>query len=105
MGQLEGQMVSRVDPKTNQEIAQIELGLLVLSVKTSPGAVWAVVGPFEGCGGSGVIRIDPNTNKALGKIPVRCASDIAVGSDNLWVTSFQYREITFWFHSSGIITA
>lgn len=86
--------VARVDPETNQVIATIEMGIPVINVEAGAGAIWAVVGEFEGCQESGVVRIDPRTNTVVGLIPVRCAEDMVLSPEGLWVTSHKYPEIT-----------
>jgi streptogramin lyase len=86
--------VARIDPETNQVAATIEIGIPVISVEVGVGAVWAVVGEIDACQQSGLARIDPKTNTSVGRIPVRCAEDIAVSPDGLWVTSYRYKELT-----------
>jgi YVTN family beta-propeller protein len=94
VGELLSGMVSRVDPETNKEVARIDIGVPVTSIEVGAGAVWAVVGEFEGCQKSGLVRIDPETNMPVGRIPVRCAGDMVVSPEGFWVTSYQYPEIT-----------
>ena len=94
VGEIYGNVVSRVDPETNQEVARIEVDIPVISVEVGAGAIWAVVEGFEACQRSGLVRIDPETNTAGGRIPVRCAGDIVVSPEGFWVTSYQSREIT-----------
>jgi hypothetical protein len=89
-----GDTVSRLDPKTNQVVATIKIGIPVISVEVGAGPVWAVVGEFKTCQESGVVRIDLETSAPVGRIPVRCAEDIAVGPEGFRVTSYNYPEIT-----------
>jgi len=87
-------IVSRIDPELNQVVATISTGIPVTSIEVGAGAVWAVVGEFEGCQKSGLVRIDSTTNTVVGRIPVRCAGDMVVSPEGFWVTSYQYKELT-----------
>lgn len=86
--------VTRVDPDTNQIVATIEIGIPVISIEVGAGAVWATVGIFDTCENSGVVRIDPETNTVVGRLPVRCAEDLVASPDGFWVTSYKYPEVT-----------
>ena len=77
--------VSRVDPQTNEEIARINTGLSMFDVAVGGGSVWATGFPGD-CGKKGVLlRIDPKTNKIVGKTNIPCAFGVAATDDAVWV--------------------
>ena len=73
--------VNRIDPATNEVIANIPLpGRLCQGIGASPEAIWA-------CGPDGLVRIDPATNKAVATVQLPAAlvvSRIAYGAGSVW---------------------
>jgi DNA-binding beta-propeller fold protein YncE len=81
--------VSRLDPKTNKEVARIETGLNMWSLAVGGGSVWAVGSPTD-CASSSegaLVRIDPTANKVVGRTDIRCAYSVAATDDAVWVHS------------------
>ncbi len=81
--------VSRLDPETNKEVARIGTGLNMWGLAVSGGSVWATGSPPD-CTSSAegaLIRIDPATNKVVGRTKVRCAYSVAATDDAVWVHS------------------
>lgn len=82
--------VSRIDPKTNQELARIPIGSNPALIAVGEGAVW-VVNSDDGS----VSRIDPKTNQVVGTISIAAISEnvnkaalsMAVGEGSIWITS------------------
>jgi hypothetical protein len=75
--------VSRLDLKTNKEVARIDTGLNMWSLVVDGGSVWAAGSPPD-CASSdegALVRIDPQTNEVVGKTNVRCAYSV-VATDN-----------------------
>jgi DNA-binding beta-propeller fold protein YncE len=80
--------VSHVDPETNKEVARIRTGSMTTNmygVAVGGGSVWAT--GFSGdCGKKGVLlRIDPKTDKVVGKTNIPCAFGVAATDDAVWV--------------------
>jgi len=81
--------VSRLDPKTNKEVARIETGFNMWGLAVGGGSVWAAGSPTD-CASSdegALVRIDPTTNEVIGRADVRCAWGVAVADDAVWVHS------------------
>jgi streptogramin lyase len=81
--------VSRLDPKTNKEIARIDTGLNMWGLALGGGSVWAAGSPPD-CASSNegaLVRIDPATNKVVGRTDVRCAWGVAATDEAVWVHS------------------
>jgi virginiamycin B lyase len=78
--------VSRIDPRTNDEVATIKVGPQPRQVAVSPEAVWVANG-----GGPSVSRIDPSTNRVVATIrvgPPSAASElmsVTAGAGAVWV--------------------
>lgn len=85
--------VSRVDPETNKEVARIDTGLSVFDVAIGGGSVWAVGDVIDSPGckesykESALVRIDPATNKVVGRTNIRNAGAVAATDDVVWVSS------------------
>jgi streptogramin lyase len=81
--------VSRLDPKTNKEVARIGTGLNMWSLAVDGGSVWAAGSPPD-CASSdegALVRIDPTTNEIVGRTNVRCAYSVAATDDAVLVHS------------------
>jgi DNA-binding beta-propeller fold protein YncE len=81
--------VSRLDLKTNKEVARIETGLNMWSLEVNGGSVWAVGSP-EDCTSSNegaLVRIDPTINEVAERTDIRCAYSVAATDDAVWVHS------------------
>ena len=81
--------VSRLDPKTNKEVARIDTGLNMWSLVVDGGSVWAAGSPPD-CASSdegALVRIDPATNKVVGRTDIRCAWGVAATDQAVLVHS------------------
>ena len=85
--------VSRVDPETNKEVARIDTGLSMFDVAVGGGSVWAAGNVLKspGCKETNkegaLVRIDPTTNKVVGRTNVRGAFGVAATNDEAWMFS------------------
>jgi streptogramin lyase len=81
--------VSHVDPKTNKAVAEIEAGIGLLGVAAGGGSVWATgQPPYCEDGDKGVlVRIDPKTDKVVGRTKIPCAFGVAVTDAAVWVNA------------------
>ncbi len=79
--------VSRLDPKTNKEVARIETGLNMWGVAVGDGSVWAAGSPEDCSSGNegALVRIDPATNQVVGRTDIKCAYSVAATDDAVWV--------------------
>jgi DNA-binding beta-propeller fold protein YncE len=78
--------VERIDPATNEVVAQIQDVSGPLAI--GEGALWAVdrAGARAGPEGSSLLRINPATNQVVATIPLGVAAwDIEFGEGYLWV--------------------
>ena len=79
----------RIDPKTNQLIATIEIGVEVRVVQFIDGNVWVTASPVppacHDVNQSPLVRIDPATNTIVGKIGLDCPGEIFDIQDTVWV--------------------
>jgi virginiamycin B lyase len=85
--------VSRIDPKTGEVVAKIEVGRGAggIAVDESSGAVW-VAGLSLGnkLEDNKLSRIDPETNRVVAEIPISPgggATSVAVGEGAVWAQS------------------
>ena len=79
--------VSHFDPKTSEGVAEIDAGMEMFAVDAGDGSVWATGQP-SGCekGKKGIlVRIDPTTDKVVGRTKIPCAYGVAVTDDAVWV--------------------
>ena len=76
--------VSRIDPKTNQVAAVVEIGSKPCSGLASGfGSVWAPV-----CGDKKLVRIDAKTNRVVASIPTEIGDNegtLAAGFGSVWL--------------------
>jgi DNA-binding beta-propeller fold protein YncE len=90
-GATEGILV-RIDPETNAVVAEIPLGAEVIGyadeVHIGAGAVWVLgIRWFENEDaeyGSDLIRVDPETNEVVARVPVNGFS-MVMGASDVWV--------------------
>jgi DNA-binding beta-propeller fold protein YncE len=80
-------VVTRIDPATNELVAEITVGGFLQGVATGAGSVWvASSDPPEGDGGS-VSRIDRGTNSVSATIPVDNLPEwLVAGPGGVWVS-------------------
>ncbi len=78
-----------MDPKTNKEFATIETGLEMFGVAVGYGSVWAAGSPEDCSSGNegALVRIDPATNKVVGRTDISCAYSVAATDDAVLVHS------------------
>ncbi len=81
-------IVTRIDPKTNEVVAEIEVPGFPEGVVSAFDSVW-VASPDPPDGVNGVVsRIDPATNEVVLAIPVDNLPEyLAAGEGGVWVTS------------------
>jgi streptogramin lyase len=81
-------VVLRIDPLTNEIVAEIPLDGFPQGIAVGFGSVWvAAADPPEGAGG-GVSRIDPRSNEVVRTILVPNLPEfVATGAGMVWVTS------------------
>ncbi len=85
--------VSRIDPAANEVVATIALGLGPSDAISAPlfaagDAVWTISAGSDqpGLGGGELLRISPETNSVVARIPLRSgAGFLAAGGDTVWV--------------------
>lgn len=96
--------VSRIDPESGETVATIHVSRGPLSLAFTPEAVWVV---NFGMSGDTVIRIHPQTNRALGD-PIqtgRAPLSLAVGDGSVWVANHDARSVTRIHLASGRVIA
>jgi YVTN family beta-propeller protein len=96
--------VTRIDLATGRRVAAITVGRAPLDLAATPGAVWV---PNAGGGGDSVTRIDPQTNRLVGR-PVRTGASpqsLAVGGGSLWVANHDAQTVTRIDQASGKVLA
>ena len=93
----------RLDPRTGEEVAAIPLeGIndVFTQVAFGAGSVWVSsgyysMGPPDARGpGDVVLRIDPQTNRVVDRIPVDPPTGLAFGHGSVWATSAGYGTLT-----------
>jgi streptogramin lyase len=97
-------LLKRVDPRTGEEVAAIpllkDLSGGFMHVAFGAGSVWFsssndAMGPAPKRGpGDVVLRIDPEKNRIVDRIPVDPPSGLAFGHGSVWVTSASYGTVS-----------
>lgn len=88
-------LLKRLDSRTGEAVAEIPLeGFAppIAEVVFGAGSVWVSSGksypsPPGGSPGDIVLRIDPQTNEVVGRIPVASPAGLAFGFGSVWVTN------------------
>jgi YVTN family beta-propeller protein len=96
--------LTRIDLATGRSVATIEVPRTPLDVALTPGAVWVT---DAGGAGDGVTRVDPRTNRVVGR-PVATGSSpqsLAVGGGSLWVANHDGQTITRIDQATGKVVA
>jgi DNA-binding beta-propeller fold protein YncE len=96
--------VTRIDLATGRTVATITVPRAPLDLAATPRAVWVT---NAGAGGASVARIDPRTNRLLGR-PVRTGASpqsLAVGGGSLWVANHDAATVTRIDLASGRVVA
>jgi outer membrane protein assembly factor BamB len=92
-------LLKRLDPRSGEEVQAIPLkGFFaeITEVAFGAGSVWisrgvCLSGPVYGKQPKDVVlRVDPETNRVVDRIPVYCSSGLAFGHGSVWVTSVSY---------------
>jgi DNA-binding beta-propeller fold protein YncE len=94
--------MTHIDPMSGRTVATIRVGRAPLDVAVTQGAVWVT-----NSGGDSVTRIDPQTNRLVGR-PIRTGASpqsLAVGGGSLWVANHDARTVTRIELASGKIMA
>jgi YVTN family beta-propeller protein len=94
--------VTRIDSASGRTVATIRVRRAPLDVAVAPGAVWVT-----NAGGDSVARIDPQTNRLVGRPVVTGASpqSLAVGGGSLWVANHDALTVTRIDQASGKVVA
>ena len=85
-----GNGVAHIDPDTNQVTAVLPLDFSPRTLAVTDTTVWAaggLLGPSCGSAPGGVVRIELQTNKIVGVIPIPCAVSVGIHQGNVWVGS------------------
>lgn len=80
-------LLKRLDPRTGEEVATITLedfATNTTEVAVGAGSTW--VSSASGEAGA-VLRVDPETNRVVDRIPVGSPTSVAFGHGSVWVTS------------------
>jgi DNA-binding beta-propeller fold protein YncE len=96
--------VTRIDLATGRTVATITVRRGPLDITATRGAVWVA---NSGAGGDSVARIDPQTNRLVGR-PVRTGDSpqsLAVGGGSLWVANHDARTVTRIHPAGGKVVA
>ena len=89
-------LLRRLDPRTGEEEATITLegfSANIMEVAFGAGSVWVSSGDYypEPVGERGpgdiVLRVDPETNRVVGRIPVDSPTGLTFGHGSVWATS------------------
>jgi streptogramin lyase len=89
-------LLKRLDPRTGEEMAAVTLegfSTNTTEMAVGAGSVWVCSGDYypEPVGrrqpGDVVLRIDPETNRVVDRIPVDSPTGLAFGRGSVWVTS------------------
>jgi streptogramin lyase len=92
-------LLKRLDPQTGEEVAAIPLegfAANITEVVSGAGSVWVssgdyYPGPVDGRQpGDVALRVDPEKNRVVDRIPVDSPSGLAFGHGSVWVTSAGY---------------
>jgi YVTN family beta-propeller protein len=96
--------VTRIDLATGRTVATVTVGRAPLDLVATPGTVWV---PNAGGGGDSVTRIDPQTNRLVGRPVTTGASpqSLAVGGGSLWVANHDAATVTRIDQASGKVVA
>jgi len=96
--------VTRIDLASGRRVATIPVGRAPLDLAATSGAVWVA---NAGGGGDSVARIDPRTNRRVGR-PVRTGASpqsLATGGGSLWVANHDVATVTRIELASGKVVA
>jgi len=96
-------LLKRLDPRTGEEVAAIPLegfSANITEVAFGAGSVWVSSGDYD-LGpvgrrqpGDVVLRVDPETNRVVDRVPVDSPSSLAFGHGSVWVTSAGYGTVS-----------
>ncbi len=80
-------LVTRIDPATNETVAEIPIGSAPLGIATGFGAVWVASPGSPEEGGGTVTRIDRQANAVAATIDLPGLPEyVATGANGVWVT-------------------
>ena len=82
-------LLKRLDPRTGEVVATVSLKHFfteIPEVTYGAGSVWVSSGFYPGAANV-VLRIDPQTNRVVERIPVDAPSGLDFGHGSVWVTS------------------
>jgi YVTN family beta-propeller protein len=93
LGEPHNDTVTHIDLATGRTVATIRVRRAPLDIAVTPGAVWVT---NSGGGGDSVARINPQTNRLVGRPVTTGASpqSLAVGGGSLWVANHDARTVT-----------
>jgi streptogramin lyase len=96
-------LLNRLNPRTGEEVAEVPLedfSANITEAAFGAGSVWVSSGDYypEPAGGKQpndvVLRVDPQTNRVVDRIPVYTASGVAFGHGSVWVASASYGTVS-----------
>lgn len=77
--------VARIDPQTNRIAATVDAGAPTTDLALGLGSLWVTTsGPYQAVG---LNRINPATNKLVGRTKISFAQAVATGAGSVWVGS------------------
>jgi streptogramin lyase len=98
-----GNLLQRVDPATNEVVAEIDVGLRPITLVTVGDELWVSVLNGDDVTDDELVRIDTATNEATSRVLVPVHHNIAVGGGLIWVqdTNGQLRSVD---PATGVVT-
>jgi DNA-binding SARP family transcriptional activator len=80
-----GRAVLRLDPRTGDRQARIDLDGVPLALAAGDDALWIAAGDER------LIRIDPSTNRPAASAEIAFPTDAAAGAEGVWVTQGNFQ--------------
>ena len=107
-------LLTRLNPRTGEEAATIRLegfSTNITEVAVGAGSAWVSSGDYypgpagRRDPGDVVLRVDPQTNRVVDRIPVDPPTGLAFGHGSVWVTSAGYGTVSRIDPETGEVTA
>jgi hypothetical protein len=92
----DGREVTRINPQSNRIVKKLSLGAIVQSVALGNGSLWATTNDPRGGSSTALDRINPSTNKLIGRTRLKTPSSedggagplpLAISAGSIWVAS------------------
>lgn len=91
-------LLYRIDTRSNQVAARIELDLAAGSIAVAEDAVWLTISPYQAGeydpSLAAVMRVDPRTNRVGAVVVLEGSSDLTLGGGYVWVTNREGNTVT-----------